>query len=140
MRIPIQPLGTGLTFWIRVNLDRANGAEMEKSGFAPIVPPMAEPDDFRKITYTPWTSAQREGLFFPAFSLDSQKDFSSSEKASHCELRLGRKKQTKNQPHIFKVGNKRFNLVGKRGRQHGNSFGCLEMFTISEIVGGSKVE
>lgn len=91
MRIPIQPLGTGLTFWIRVNLGRANGADVEESGFAPIVPPMAEPDDYRNITYTPEASAQREGLFFPAFSLDSQKDFSSSEKASLCELRLGRK-------------------------------------------------
>lgn len=87
MCIPIQPFGTGLTFWTRVNLGRPNGAEVEESGFAPIVPPMVEPDDFRNITYTPGTSAQREGLLVPAFSLDSWKDFSSSEKANLCELK-----------------------------------------------------
>lgn len=70
---PIQPLGRGLTFWIRVNVGRANGAEVEKSAFAPIVLPLAEPDDFRNIAYTSGTSAQQAGLlvFFPAFSLDS---------------------------------------------------------------------
>ena len=70
---------------------------------------MAEPGDFRNIAYTSRASVKWEGLFFPAFSLDSWEDLNSLEKVSLCELR--KKKQNK----TLEVGNKTFNLVGKRG-------------------------
>lgn len=79
----------------------------------------------------PRASVKWESLFFPAFSLDCWEDLNSLEKVSLCELR--EKKQNK----MLEVGNRRFHLVGKRGK-HGGWFGSLGRLTISEIVDGSK--
>ena len=81
----------------------------------------------------PGASVKWAGWFFPAFSLDGWEDLKSLEKVSLCELRKTPKKKK-----LSEVENKRFNFVGKRGKQYGGWFGSLDRLTTSGTVDGSK--